>query len=245
MSFYESIAPWYNYIFPFSPIQVSFIERKAGSLKAKNVVDIGCGIGSLSFGMADRGASVEAIDLDPFMILKAREQSCNFGNSARVLFKELNMLKLSKEFKAQSVDVVVSFGNTLVHLLKPGELLSFFNQVASILKPEGKFIFQIINYDFVLDHGVDRLPDIENDTIHFRRLYEFREQDELINFKTILTIKESNKKIENVVPLQPVRADMLKMLFKESLFFDVEFFGDFDGSPLLSRSMKLIGVAAF
>jgi 2-polyprenyl-3-methyl-5-hydroxy-6-metoxy-1,4-benzoquinol methylase len=240
MAFYQSIAPWYDQIFPASAMQVKFTEQQLSALSNKKLLDVGCGTGNLSLLLANAGAIVTGIDLDSEMVNRAISKA---QDRPLVSFEVVDMLKISKEFAPLSLDAVVCYGNTLVHLLRSGDILSFFNQSATLLKCGGHLLIQIINYDYVLDEGLDSLPTIENDHIKFIRQYEFREQDELINFKTHLTVKSTGQTLTNSVPLHPMRRDFLKMLLQEAGFERIQFFGGFDGAPLSETSMPLIVTA--
>ena len=46
-----------------NPLRLTFIEQQVGGLFNKHVVDVGCGGGLLTEGMASRGARVTGIDL--------------------------------------------------------------------------------------------------------------------------------------------------------------------------------------
>ncbi len=240
MAFYQSIAPWYDHIFPASSMQVKFTEKQLSGLNHKRILDVGCGTGNLSLMLNDAGAIVSGIDLDTEMIKMAQSKT---QGRAHLDFQVCDMLQISNQFDPLSLDAVACYGNTLVHLLRSGDILSFFNQSAGLLKSGGRLLLQIINYDYVLDEGLDRLPTIENDHIKFERHYEFREQDEMINFKTLLTVKSLGLTITNSVPLHPVRRDFLKILLQEAGFEGIQFFGGFDSAPLKERSMPLIAVA--
>jgi glycine/sarcosine N-methyltransferase len=237
MVFYESIAAWYDQIFPFIPGQKRFIEQELETVSGKHLLDVGCGTGNLAMSLAAAGAQVTGIDLDEKMLAIALQKG-EFEDRAN--FLRLNMLKVHEVFPANSLDAVVCFGNTLVHLQRPGEILSFFNQTYRALNPVGKLMLQIINYDYVLDQGLDGLPLIDTESLTFERLYEFREQDELINFKTILTLKESGQVIRNSVPLLPIRRDLLYHLLNEAGFNQIDFYGSFDRSTMIRESFPLI-----
>lgn len=237
MAFYQSIAPWYDHIFPASPMQVKFTQQQLSTLNQKTILDIGCGTGNLSLLLARAGAMVSGIDLDEEMVNRAKTKVQGLEN---INFRVGDMLQINGQFAPQSLDAVVCYGNTLAHLLRPGDILSFFNQAEGLLKSGGRLLLQIIHYDYVLDEGLDGLPTIENDHIKFERRYEFREQDEMINFKTHLTVKSSGLTISNSVPLHPLRRDFLKMLLQESGFENIQHFGGFDGTPLSERSMPLV-----
>ena len=46
-----------------NPLRVDYIERQAGGLAGKRIVDIGCGGGILAEALAQRGAQVTGIDM--------------------------------------------------------------------------------------------------------------------------------------------------------------------------------------
>jgi glycine/sarcosine N-methyltransferase len=237
MAFYKSIAAWYDEIFPFTPLQVTFLEKQLGSLSGKEILDVGCGTGNLSIALGAKGVRVTGIDLDEQMLDIATAKS---GKHPNLNFKAVNMLKIDEMFRPASLDAVICFGNTLVHLLKPGEIYSFFSQCERILKPDGMLLIQIINYDHILDNGLEGLPTIQSDKIKFERIYELREQDELINFKTILTIKETDEIIRNSVPLLPIRRDFINKLLAEAGFGQASYYSSFDSTPLLPGTFPLI-----
>jgi glycine/sarcosine N-methyltransferase len=240
MAFYRSIAPWYDFIFPTQPEQANFVAKHCDGLQNKHLLDVGCGTGNLTLQLIDEGAAVVGIDLDDQMLALAREKSAGVAN---VKFKNINMLKLADYFDNESLDVITCFGNTLVHLQSPGEMYSFFTQCKKLLKPHGVLFIQIINYDYILDNGIGGLPKIENENIDFERIYEFREQDELINFKTRLTVKTTNEVIANSVPLFPLRVDLLNVLLTDAGFDEQYYFGGFDNSELMTNSVPVIVVA--
>ncbi|WP_026474952.1 class I SAM-dependent methyltransferase [Alkaliflexus imshenetskii] len=237
MAFYESIAPWYDFIFPVSPVQGEFIKNQTDGVNGKHLLDVGCGTGNLALSLASQGAIVTGIDLDKQMLEMGAHKATDYSG---VSFQQVNMLEVAKCFAPHSFDGVACFGNTLVHLQKPGQILSFFNQCAGVLKPWGSLLLQVINYDYVLDSGLERLPLIENEQIRFERFYELREQDELINFRTVLTVKETGGEIRNSVPLLPIRRDLLRVLLDEAGFGEIHFFGGFDGSRLTTQSLPLV-----
>lgn len=52
MVFYESIAPWYDHIFPFTPGQKQFIGQELENMATKHILDVGCGTGNLVLSLA-------------------------------------------------------------------------------------------------------------------------------------------------------------------------------------------------
>jgi glycine/sarcosine N-methyltransferase len=233
MSFYQSLHQYYDEIFPLNKQQVIFVKDELP--RRAQILDIGCGTGSLSLALDDEGYRVNAIDLDENMIEKAREKS----KAENPDFKTANMLEISSEFNFEQFDGIICFGNTLVHLTENALIEHFINSVFSILKPGGKFMLQILNYESILEKKLKKLPLIENDNIRFERLYEYTGSG-LINFKTNLTIKKSGEVIQNEVLLNPMGKTEIEKILKETGFSNIQFFGNFKRDKLTNESLPLV-----
>ncbi|PWD98030.1 class I SAM-dependent methyltransferase [Marinilabilia rubra] len=235
--FYQSIAEYYDFIFPPSEKQRAFIEQELSGLERKTLLEAGCGTGNLASLLSEKGADVTGIDLDKEMILKAKTKVPANG---RITFENLNILEIDQRWAKETFDGVVSFGNTLVHLKDKKQVLQFLKGCFMVLKPGGKLLVQIINYDRILDNEINALPTIDNEKISFERFYDYGPGDNHIDFRTILTVKESNTVMRNVVSLLPVRQKDLKCLFEETGFEKMRVFGGFGGNGLTSDSIPLV-----
>ncbi len=239
MKFYQSIAPHYHYIFPLNPAHLKFVLDESPNSENDALLDIGCGVGSLSAEIANHFEEVKAIDLDEQMIQRAKTEN----RKTNLEFFEMNMMKINHHFQANLFQSVICFGNTLVHLTHENQILDFFKQVKEVLKENGKFLFQIINYDRVLDENIDFLPTIDNENIRFVRNYKFDTKVDLIHFETILTIKSTGEVIHNSVPLFPLRKNRLTKLLNEAGFASIQYYGNFKKDNWSEKSVPLVGVA--
>jgi len=237
MSFYKSIAPFYDYIFPPSPLQVKFIERISGNIEGIRILEVGGGTGNLAMLLGEQGAQVDAIDLDEEMIAYARKKAEGMEG---INFFGMDMLDISKKWESNSFDTVVSFGNTIVHLDDLLQIRSFFSMAKEVIKSGGHLIVQMINYDRILDQQVEGLPAIENEEIKFQRFYDFHKSQNKIDFRTHLKIKETDEEIKNVVKLFPLRKRQIEDLLGECGYKDIRFYGSFSGQPLSEESIPLI-----
>jgi SAM-dependent methyltransferase len=150
------------------------------------------------------------------------------------------MREIKRYFAAPDFDAVLCFGNTLVHLSGLPEIESFCKQVRAVLKDKGRFLLQILNYDHILDHNIRKLPLIENNIIVFERYYKYDDINNLIEFRTVLTVKESKKIIENTILLYPLRKQELNKALKKAGFTRVLYYGDFDKRELKEDSLPLV-----
>ncbi len=242
--FYQSIAPWYDQIFPVDPGAVSFAAQRIGlpaaGVSGLSVLDAGCGTGGLALALAGLGFKVTGIDSDAEMIRLATEK-CRAIPDAR--FEIMDLRDAPSRFYAASFTAVICFGNTLVHLVSREEISGFIRKVRGMLKKDGLFLVQILNYDRILDQGLTVLPTLEDDKIRFERTYRPEAGSERLWFRTVLTVKPGPKVIENSVPLIPLRRGELAGMLANAGFGRVEWFGDFNGGPLTDASLPMIAAA--
>lgn len=238
MDFYQSISKYYQYIFPLNKMQLDFIGKSHPQAKDQlSILDIGCASGDLSLELAKTYQKVIGIDLDKGMIDQAITKGKNYKN---LEFHLQNMLELDTAFESNSFDIIACFGNTLVHLNSDDEVLQFFRNAKAVLKKDGKLLFQIINYDRIIDQKIDHLPTIENDVIKFERNYKYHPSLGKVDFETILSIKENKNSIQNCIALLALRKSKVEELLQKAGFTNISFFGNFKRENLTENSMPLI-----
>jgi glycine/sarcosine N-methyltransferase len=235
--FYTSISEFYSEIFPYNPAQLEFVRRNFRDLAEKQILDIGCATGELAFKLAESGANVTGIDLNKDLLSKAFQRKL----ATNPEFREGDMLELEKNFPAASFDGVLCFGNTLVHLPSIELVGQVIKSVFKILKPGGKFLLQILNYDYIAGEKVSSLPVIDTEDFTFIRKYEFEKDNPLFRFKTDLILKRNYQLISNETWLLALKSMDLKKLLKKVGFTETEFYSDFKGTPLGGKHLPLVG----
>lgn len=253
--FYTSISKYYSEIFPFQPMQLQFVKNRAGELTGKQILDIGCATGELAFQLVQNGAFVTGIDLNEDLLSQAIGCSgfqCadslkheSEPNKYRVAspnpkFQFGNMLELRTDFQPGQFDMVLCFGNTLVHLQTHELIRQMLKGVFTVLKPGGRFLLQILNYDYILGDPVTALPLIETEIIRFIRNYRFDKNSPLIHFQTELFIKSENKTIFNETPLLALQSRQLSDLLQSVGFSEIELFSGFKQEPFGGKHLPLV-----
>jgi 2-polyprenyl-3-methyl-5-hydroxy-6-metoxy-1,4-benzoquinol methylase len=219
-------------------------------LAGKQILDIGCATGELAFQLANNGAKVTGIDLNEDLLNQAIGCSdfriaAKFNRGMETAtpnpkFQTGNMLELETDFQPAQFDVVLCFGNTLVHLQTQELMQQMLHGVFSVLKPGGRFLLQILNYDYIFGDKVSELPIIETENIRFIRKYKFDENSPLIRFQTELFLKMENKTIANETQLFALKSEELIELLQTFGFSEMEFFSNFKAEPFGGKHLPLV-----
>ena len=121
-----------------NPLRLGWIERIAGGLDGKRVVDVGCGGGILTEAMAAQGAQVAGIDLSDKALSVARLHQLESG--AKVDYRLIAAEALAAEAPA-SFDVVTCM-EMLEHVPQPASIVA---ACAALARPSGTLVFSTLN----------------------------------------------------------------------------------------------------
>lgn len=139
-----------------NPLRLNYIDERA-SLAGKRVVDVGCGGGLLSEGMALRGAHVTGLDMGEAPLAVARLHGLESG--VKVDYQKTTVEDLSRDPEHAGQYDVVTCLEMLEHVPDPASVVS---ACAALLKPGGhlfvstinrnpkSFLFAIIGAEYVL-----------------------------------------------------------------------------------------------
>ena len=120
-----------------NPLRLDWIDRSVG-LAGKKVVDVGCGGGLLSEGMAARGATVTGIDLSEKPLGVAKLHLYESGQ--QVDYRLISAEQLADE-QPGAFDVVTCL-EMLEHVPNPASVVA---ACARLVKPGGQVFFSTLN----------------------------------------------------------------------------------------------------
>jgi SAM-dependent methyltransferase len=162
-SFYSEFAPYYEQVFPFREEVYSFLTGLAGP-KGSRLLDLGCGPGHYCGRFFLEGFRAEGIDLDPKMIEAA---SAAYPGAFFRCIDIGDPAALPGPFR-----MIYSIGNVLSHL-PSSQLMPFFCRVHAALEKGGCWVFQVVNWDYLLTLKEYSFPEkkIANDNVSFYRSY--------------------------------------------------------------------------
>jgi 2-polyprenyl-6-hydroxyphenyl methylase/3-demethylubiquinone-9 3-methyltransferase len=139
-----------------NPLRLAHIERLAGGLSGKRIVDVGCGGGILAESMAARGAEVTGIDLADKPLKVAMLHQIESGSS--VDYRLISAEALAAE-KPGACDIVTcmemlehvpdppSTVRACARLVRPGGMVFF----STLNRNAKSFLFAIVGAEYVLN----------------------------------------------------------------------------------------------
>ena len=112
--FYADFAPYYHLIYPDwdksmarQAAQLDSVIRENWGEKVRTVLDVSCGIGTQSLGLAKLGYQVTASDLSPDEVERAKTEAVKRGLT--IAFSAADMRHAFDHHRAQ-FDLVISCG---------------------------------------------------------------------------------------------------------------------------------------
>lgn len=226
--FYSKFSKDYEQIFPFNERVFSFLK---GYLQSNNtnILDIGCATGHYCGRFAADGYKITGIDLDPDMIRTA----VNIYPDAD--FEVLNLIdiaSLTTEF-----DMVYSTGNVMAHV-SIDDFKSFLTSLNKNMSDDAVWIFQVINWDYILQLDNYTFSEIETKEKVFLRHYSEISKDTLV-FNTELKDKNSGKIVfKDKVTMYPVPSEKYLSLHKEAGFELLGHYADYGKSDFVSSNFS-------
>ena len=221
MSLYSKISNYYELIFPFKIQTYSFLSSYLSCDNSK-ILDIGCGTGHYIGRFAEQCHFTIGIDIDKSMIEYAK------SHYSKATFLNLDMLNIHR--LNESFNLIYSIGN-VVSYLSQNQSIKILNSVYKVLLQGGVWIFQTVNWDYILKSQEYVVPAIyrQNRKIKFLRRYN-KMSAHKINFQTAL--EDNNQKIfEESHTLYPIKENDYKSYHRNIGFKLLAHYSDFNRNP--------------
>ncbi len=160
--FYDELSPFYHLIFQDWEASIEgqanildgIIKSEWGD-KVVSIVDVSCGIGTQAIGLAKHGYEVDASDLSPQAIERAKEETKKRCLDIKYSVSDMrdSFAHHSKEF-----DVLISCDNSVPHLLSDLDILTAFKEFYRCIKPGGGCLITLRDYVNEKRNGIQVKP---------------------------------------------------------------------------------------
>jgi len=161
--FYENLTPFYHLV--YHDWQRS-IQRQAAQLQTiikthwgddvHTILDVSCGIGTQTLGLAHLGYRVVASDLSAAAVERAKQEAEQ--RRLKITFSVADM-RQAYTHQQQQFDMVIACDNAVPHLLTDDDLLQAFQQFFKCTRAGGGVIVTVRDYDKVERTGIHLEPE--------------------------------------------------------------------------------------
>ncbi|HYH08856.1 MAG TPA: class I SAM-dependent methyltransferase [Thermoanaerobaculia bacterium] len=117
---------------PYIERQIDEVVRYAGIQQGRRVLEVGCGMGRYTLGLASRGIAIEGLDLVPFLLAKLKE----FAGERHIPLYCADVVEPPPELLG-AFDTLIGFF-ALHHM---HDLDACYRSMARLLKPGGSIVF--------------------------------------------------------------------------------------------------------
>ena len=158
--FYDTLAPFYSLIYPDwdasiarQAAELDTVIRAELGANARTLLDVACGIGTQSLGLAAMGYEVAASDLSAGAVRRLRDEAAKRGLAIDA--KQADM-RAAWDAHGRTFDVVLCADNALPHLLADGEIVQALREFRRCTAPGGICLVSTRDYGEV-DITAERL----------------------------------------------------------------------------------------
>lgn len=194
---FKDYAEYYDLIYKDKDYEkeVDFLEEIFGENKPKKILEVGCGTGSYTKILLERGYEVTAVDISENMLKIASEKcACKFIKG------DIRSVSINDKF-----DACIAMFAVMGYITKNSDIIKALNNIRRYLKPTGVFVFDAWNGLAVMRLLPEqRIKELENDEIKIVRVAvpNLKAFDHIceVNYKLLIrnkaesTVNEINEK---------------------------------------------------
>ena len=151
--------PWYveffgeDYLRLYKPVltpertalEVALVVERLGLPPGSKILDLCCGHGRHAVPLADLGYHVTGLDLSRVFLDRARAAAQQAGVSVRWVHSDMRDIPFENEF-----DAVINLFSAFAYLENQAEDQKVLAQVHKALKPDGRFLIEIIHRESLM-----------------------------------------------------------------------------------------------
>ena len=216
--------------------EVEGIIRMLGLMPPARILDLCCGFGRHSLVLAERGFDVTGLDISQSFLDYAKSRADEQGVYLQIERCDMREMQHEQEFDAV-INIFTAFG----FFDNEAEDLKVLQAVSRALKPNGQFVIDTINRDFVVHAGQFQTWKQRNGTtVLEERFFDFfKSRIEIIHH--LIDKEKGDRKLESSFRLYTL-TEMLEMFDRAGLML-TDVYGDFNGSIYSGDSPRMILVA--
>lgn len=208
--------------------------------KPKNVLEMACGTGSLSYYFAKAGYDLTAFDLSEEMLSIAYNKLSNFDN-IKLLQLDMRDFNINEKF-----DSIIATCDSINYIIESSDLLKTFTNAYNHLNDNGVFIFDINSY-YKLKHIIGRNTFVEDqdDIFYIWENYYDNDRDVCEFYLTFFSSEDGNSysRFDEVHMERAYKVKEIEELLREAGFRDIKPYDAFTFNPPNEKSERINFIA--
>jgi SAM-dependent methyltransferase len=203
---FDTYAQYYNLLYKDKDYkgEVDYIEKLIAQFSkntVESILDLGCGTGTHTYLLSQKGYSVVGVDRSQKMVDIAKKRETDHLN---FFVGDVTTISLGKKF-----DVIVSLFHVISYITKNEDLENFFKNISKHLKKDGLLIFDCWYGPAVLTvRPAKRVKNLEDDQVLVTRnanpVMHPNENTVDVVYEVLIENK-MNKKIERIHEVHQMR----------------------------------------
>lgn len=160
--FYNRISPFYHLIYPDwdatirnQAAALDEIIKKFWGDAHRSVLDVACGIGTQTLGLAQLEYDLTASDISDVEIERAKVEAERRGLTVKFSVADMRESHIHHQ---KQFDIVIACDNAIPHLLTDEEILAAFQQMYACTRPGGGSLITVRDYDAEQRSGTQIKP---------------------------------------------------------------------------------------
>lgn len=204
--------------------------------RPKNILEMACGTGNISYFLAKAGYDITAFDLSEEMLSIAYNKLMEFDN-IKLLQQDMRDFSIDEKY-----DSVIATCDSINYITESDDLLSTFKNVYEHLREGGLFIFDI-NSHYKLKNIIGNNTFIEDrdDVFYIWQNYYDNEKDICEFYLTFFKSQDGDNfnRIDEVHMERAYKVDEIVDLLKKAGFKNIEYFDAFTFNPIKKESERI------
>jgi SAM-dependent methyltransferase len=217
-----------------TPVEVDQIEALLQLRPPRRILDLPCGQGRHAIELARRGYQVTGVDLSPYMLGVAKQRADAAGVQVRWLTGDMR-----EPLRGERFDLVLNLFTSFGYFDDEADDQKVVAAAAATVAPGGRFLLEVINGERVMGNFQER----EWFTIGQTAVMERRSLDKGARRMVVeRTVSSKDGDDTTVHAVRLYRGPDVEAMLKAAGFGRIDLYGDWDGAPLTSDSLRVLAV---
>jgi SAM-dependent methyltransferase len=228
------LALYDDYLAERAGAEVDQLETLLALRPPLRILDLPCGQGRHAIELGRRGYHVTAVDLSPYMLKVAEERARAAAVRVRWLAGDMRQPIVGERFH-----VVINLFTSLGYFEDEADDRKVVGAAAAMLLPGGRLVLEVINGERV----VARFQEREWFTVGQAAVVERRTLDASARRMVVeRTVTTPNNTEVNHHAIRLYGGGELAAMMRQAGFGRVDLYGDWNGDPLTSESLRVLAV---